>query len=175
MGTLLSMTLFGSGLLFWLSVIAFVVICFISDVIEEGGWAFAALVILGILYYFKADLTPLLEIFTPFAIFAYLVLGLLFSALRTFFAGRKLGKKIKDLPKTRDDIKGQSHIFDNQKSKREDFINELKGNVFRWWFMWPVSLLTWIATDFVKEFWDFIYSKVKRFYTYLVDLGIKSA
>lgn len=174
METLLTLTLFGSVVWFWIVVITFLVICFASDINENGFFAFGTLVILVVLFYFKGNVDPLLKFFSLANILSYLGLGLVFSALRTFFAGRTLGKRIKDLPKTRKDMNGQSHIFQNQEYEKKYFIDELKGNVFRWWFMWPVSLITWLVTDLIKDLWDFIYGKLKSFYAWIVELGVNS-
>lgn len=174
METLVGLTLFGSVIWFWISIIIFLTICFISEVEENGFFAFGTLVLLGVAYYFKGRVDPLIEVINLQNILFYLGIGLGFSIIRTFFAGRNLGHKIKDLPKTRADIKGQSHIYDSQDIQKERFIDELKGNIFRWWFMWPISLITWAVTDIVKEVYDFIYSKMKGFYNWVVELGIKS-
>ena len=84
-----ALTLFGSAPFFWISVFIFVIICFISDIVEEGGWAFAGMIVLGILFYMRADIKPLLEVFTLINIFFYVLLGFLFTAFRVFFTGRK--------------------------------------------------------------------------------------
>jgi hypothetical protein len=167
-----SLTLFGSALLFWISVLVFVVICFIADIIEEGGWAFAGMIVLGILFYIRADIKPLLEMFTLANIFFYLLLGFLFTALRVFFTGRKFWRKIKDLPVM--DVK-ESGYYKSQGYHKEVFIDELSGNVARWWLMWPVSLLNLVFVDVVKEIWFFVYPRMKRFYVFILELGINSA
>ena len=175
MGALLSLTLFGSVIGFWLSVLAFLIICFISDAVEEGGWAFAGLIILGGMFYFWADIKPMLEFFTLISVSTYLFAGLVFSFIRTFLAARKLGKKIKDLPENYDDARAKKvDTGDTKDYYKERFIDNLKGNVFRWWFMWPISLINWVLTDFIKEVWDFVYSRVSGFYKHIVELGIKS-
>jgi hypothetical protein len=175
MGALLSLTLFGSVLGFWLSVLAFLIICFISDAVEEGGWAFAGMVILGGMFYFWADIKPVLEFFTLISVSTYLLAGLVFSFIRTFLAARKLGKDTKDLIRTKKEAKEQGKYTDEtQEYAKDRFVDKLKGNVFRWWFMWPISLISWIATDLVVEVWDFLYSKISGFYKHIVDLGISS-
>jgi len=174
MEALLALTLFGSVIWFWISVVVFLIICFSSDVEENGFFAFGSLIIVSVLYYFWGDIKILLPMFTLVNIAVYLGVGLLFSTFRTFFAGRELGKEIKDLPKTKADALKISHSSNSQEYQKERFIDDLKGNVFRWWFMWPVSLITWLVTDLVKEVWDWSYSKVKNFYNYILDLGIKS-
>lgn len=175
MEALLGLTLFGSVLWFWISVAVFIVICFISDVNENGFWAFATLVLLGVAYYLKGHVDPLLQVLTLPNILIYLGVGLGFSVLRTFFEGRKLGHDInKNVKEWQERKLTEKHIEENIENQKNYFLDELKGNVFRWWFMWPISLITWAITDIVKDIYDFIYSKMKGFYNWIVDLGMKS-
>jgi hypothetical protein len=169
MGTL---TLFGSALFFWLSVLIFVVICFIADIVEEGGWAFAGMIVLGILFYLRSDIKPILGIFTLINIFFYILLGFLFTAFRVFFTGRKLWREIKDLPVV---DKDSGKYYNSQGYRKDQFVSELSGNVSRWWLMWPVSLLNLLFVDVIKEVWLFTYPRMQRFYTYVLELGMNSA
>lgn len=174
MGTLLALTLFGSVIWFWAVVAVFIIICFASDVNENGFFAFGTLIILGVLFYFKGNIDPLLEFLSLPNIGSYLGIGLIFSCIRTFFAARVLGHKIKDLPETKDDATKKGYSSESKEYQKERFINDLKGDVFRWWFMWPISLLTWVATDIVKDVYDWVYSKMSGFYNWIVDLGVNS-
>jgi hypothetical protein len=167
-----ALTLFGSALLFWISVFIFVVICFISDIVEEGGWAFAGMIVLGILFYLRADIKPILGIFTLINIFFYVLLGFLFTAFRVFFTGRKFWREIKDLPVIGKD---ENNYYRSQGYRKDEFVSNLSGNVSRWWLMWPVSLLNLIFVDVIKEVWMFIYPRMNRFYVYILELGMKSA
>jgi len=171
METLLTLTLFGSVMWFWMSAIAFILICVASDIEENGFAAFIVLIVTAILYYFWGDIKIILAFITLINVTIYLIIGLFFSALRTFFTGRTLGKRLKDLPeKTK-----ETHSYDTTKeSEKIKFVNKLKGNVFRWWFMWPISLIIWLINDLIKDFWNFIYSKLKKFYNFILELGIKS-
>jgi hypothetical protein len=171
MSFFLTLTLFGAALWFWLSVLLFVIICFISDVKEEGYGATVALIAFSILLYFWGDLKPITSIFTIQNGLIYLGIGLVFSTIRTFFSARQLWETIKNLPVTTE----RNSKYDTQEYKKEKFINELKGNVFRWWFMWPISMITWLVTDIVRDIWNYLYSKFKGFFEFIVELGIKSA
>lgn len=175
MGALLALTLFGSVIWFWVVVAVFLIICFASDVNENGFLAFGTLVVIGVLFYFKANIDPLLEILSLPNILIYVGVGLIFSFIRTFFASRALGYKIKESIK---EWKGRNYTEQTIDEKRADeiryFINDLKGNVFRWWFMWPISFLTWVATDIVKDVWDWIYTKMGGFYRWIVNFGVNS-
>ena len=174
METLLAITLFGATLWFWLSILAFIVICFIAEVKEDGYVSFIFLIVFGIVWYFWGDLKPLRSLFTISNILIYFGIGLGFAFVRSFFSARALGERIKDLPKTRDDIKGPSHVYQSQDSEKERFLDKLKENVFRWWFQWPISLFTWIATDIATDIANFLYSRVENIFKFIVDLGIKS-
>lgn len=171
MELLLGLTLFGSVLAFWGLVILFIVICFISDLEKNGIFAFFLFIGLIILYHFKSNFDNLLEFFSFAHVSIYLAIGLIYSGIRTFFKGRELGKKIQFLPQSNDSSK---RIYDSKESNRKEFVENLKGNVFRWWFMWPVSLINWLVTDLIKDAWDYIYSKLKRMYNYILELGVKS-
>lgn len=174
MGALLALTLFGSVIWFWVVVAVFIIICFASDVNENGFFAFGTLVVLSVLFYFKANIDPLLDFFALPNILIYFGIGLGFSFFRTFFAARVLGHEIKDLVETKEEASKKGYSSDSKEYRKQEFINELKGNVFRWWFMWPISLLTWIATDIVKDVYDWVYSKMSGFYNWIVDLGVNS-
>ena len=171
MGALLALTLFGSVIWFWVSVLIFLFIVFASDINENGFYAFGSLIIISAVYYFWGDVKPILPIISLLNISIYLGIGLVFSTLRTFFAGRELGKLIKDLPITNEKNKYDS---DTKEYQKERFVNRLKGNVFRWWFMWPISLINWLISDLIADIWDYVYSKLSGFYNYVVELGIKS-
>lgn len=173
MGVLLALTLFGSVIWFWVVVTVFLIICFASDVNENGFFAFGTLVVLGVLFYFKANIDPLMDFFALPNILIYFGIGLGFSFLRTFFASRALGHRIKE---SLIEWNGRKYtdIEDRKKDMKMYFLKDLQGNVFRWWFMWPISLFTWVATDIVKDVYDWIYSKMSGFYNWIVDLGVNS-
>lgn len=174
METLFAITLFGATAWFWISFVLFIIICFISDLRKDGFIAFFFLLLFSVLYYFWGDVKPLLEFLTLKNCVLYFTVGLGFAIIRSFFSARTLGREIKDLPKTRNDIKGQSHVYDNQEDSRNRFLDKLKNNVFRWWFMWPISMITWVISDIIKDVYDFIYDKIKGLFEFVVDLGIKS-
>jgi hypothetical protein len=173
MGALLALTLFGSAIYFWMAVIMFVIICFIADAHENGFAAFGFLIVFSICFYIWSDVKAILALFTIASVTGYLLVGLGFSMFRTFFAGRKLGKKIKDLPSAEIEKDGYTKSGTKERAK-QNFLEEMQGNVFRWWFMWPISLLSWVATDFIVEAWEYSYSKISGLYNYILELGMKS-
>jgi hypothetical protein len=150
----------------------------VSEVNKNGVIAFITLIGVSILYHFWGDIKPILALFTLVNVSLYLCVGLFLSTLRTFFEGRKLGKKIKDLPTDEEgkakNTTSSTWYGETKESKKREFVNELKGNVFRWWFMWPISMTNWMLKNIVRETWDFVYYKIKNFYNYVLELGIKS-
>jgi hypothetical protein len=170
MGSLLTVTLFGSVIWTVVSVVLFLTILFASDIEENGIYAFVSLIVFGVIYYFWGTFEPLLIFLSWKMLSLYFVVGLIYSIVRTFFEGRTLGEDIKDLP----DEKPNVYSYNNKESQKNIFFDELKGNVFRWWFMWPISLINWAVTDLIADIWDYLYSKMKKFYNLILELGIKS-
>jgi hypothetical protein len=143
------------------------------DVNKNGFYATGTFIILIALYYWGGNFSAFLAIFSWKASIIYLSAGLIYSVIRTFFTGRNLGKRMKTLPS--EDLLTKKESWQNTKEKeKEKFINDLKGNVFRWWFLWPVSLITWTLTDLVAEAWDWCYNGMKKFYNGVLEVGIKS-
>lgn len=170
MESLLTVTLFGSMIWAIISVIVFLILLFSSDIKENGFVAFSSLIIFGVIYYFWGTFQPILTILSWKIILFYFVIGLIYSIIRTFFKGRTLGEEIKDLP----DKRPNNYPYDTKSSAKKEFFDDLKGNVFRWWFMWPISFINWAISDLVKDTWNFIYSKMKKFYYFILELGVKS-
>lgn len=170
---LLLLTLFGSVVWFWISVLIFLIICFASDLKENGYYAFGSLVVVSVVYYFYGDIKALLQFLTLTNISIYFGIGIVVAILKTFFAGRKLNKKLKTLPIERDKNVSKYDQLTKAEAKAE-FVEKLESNVTRWWFMWPVSLINWLITDLIKDLSHFIYSRFRKFFEFILDLGIKS-
>lgn len=170
---LTALTLFGSVIWFWLMFALFIVICFASDIKKNGYYAFGTLIVVSVILYFWGN-----ETFVYFKsvvwnfknISTYLGVGLLFATIKSFFASRKLAKELKNLPDTSDD----SWVTTKSK-RRKEFNEELGENVARWWFMWPISLIIWLYDSLLADVWNFIWKKIKGYFLFIVDLGIKSA
>ena len=45
--------------------------------------------------------------------------------------------------------------------------------VFRWWFLWPISLINWAISDLIKQLYNFVYDKLVHFYDEVFNLGLK--
>jgi hypothetical protein len=176
MGSILALTLFGSFVWFVISLVLFLVICFASEVNENGYVAFISLLLFAGVYYLWGDISSALSSFSWSILFGYLMAGLIYAITRTFFKGRELGEDIKDLPTKEDSKKqGTPYYGDTKESVTESFKRDLKENVFRWWLMWPISLITWICSDLIRDVWNFLYKHLGNFFNYILDFGSKTA
>lgn len=162
---LATLTLFGSVIWFWISVALFLTICFASDINKNGFYAFGTLVVFVILFNFWGNIEPIVSFLTVKNIFIYLGIGFLVATLRTFVATKKLKKEIKDLPIE----KPNQYPYTTKQEAKNEFIKELEGNVSRWWFMWPISSISFLVNDG----WKFAYSKIKGYFKFIVELGLK--
>jgi hypothetical protein len=186
MNGLLALTLFGSTILFWLSAIFFLIMCFVAESKENGFIATGTLIVVALLYHFWGDIKPILMFLTVLNVSIYLAIGFGLATVRTFVEGRKLKMRIKNLPidakegaKLQDkplygNEKTREYYGDTQESEIKSFKEELSGNVSRWFLMWPISMTNWMLRNIVREVWDFVYSKLKNFFNYVLELGMKS-
>lgn len=142
--------LFGSCV--WAAIIVgiFLILLFVSESEEQGFIGFGSLLGLCVLNYFFGNL-PLLKLISVLNVSVYLSTGLFFTIIRVFFYGRKL------------------KLDGNEFSKVY-----LKDNVFRWWFMWPISLLSWIFSDLIGDFWAVIYDKLSNLFEDILKFGYNS-
>lgn len=138
MENLLNFTLFGSGIALGIMLVILFIALIVSDLNESGYWAFALVLIAIGLNYFWGTF-PILSFISIKMVLMYLFIGFLFSLIRTYFVGKKL-------------------------SEDEKKYFKLKEHVFRWWLMFPISALTWIFGDLLKDVYNFVYSKLDRLY-----------
>ena len=147
---ILAATLFGSFIWFGVFTSLLLILFFVSEFNEEGFIAFFALIVYAIFMYFAGmvDSTVYIPILSWTSILLYLGIGFLFSLIRTYFYGLK---------RKRDLLKKSVPTKDDKEYAIQDMISDLKGNVFRWWFMWPISAISWVIKDLLKDFCEFIY------------------
>ena len=148
--SLTQFTLFGGFV--WMAILVGIVIIslFVSEAEEEGAIAFFAILGFSVLNYYWGNV-PLMKLLTWGNTLGYLGLGLTFTIVRVFFYGRQVAL-----------------------DKDKLYFSDLKGNVFRWWFIWPISLLTWVFSDLLSNFWDFIYERLGHTFEYFMKLGYNS-
>lgn len=146
MGDFLCFTIFGSGVVFLtlLTILFFSLI--VSDRVGNGYYAtLSVLVFVGIMYFWGNGGDVILQYVTFKYVGMYLFAGFLFSLLRTFFKGKEL-------------------------TKEEKKYFKLKDNVFRWWFLFPISAINWVCGHLLTDLYSFIYSKVGKVYESIFNM-----
>jgi len=66
-------------------------------------------------------------------------------------------------------------IESNIQNQIVDRKTHLKGNVFRWWFLFPISLIDWVLSDLVKDVYNWTYKQLHKVYESILDFGLKGA
>lgn len=148
MEQLLNFALFGSFAWALTFFIVLFIVFMISEGVEHGGIAFLGVVVFLVLNHYWGNI-PVMELFKWQNVLAYLGIGFVFANIRIYFYGRQL----------------------SQNEQREDV---LKDNVFRWWFIWPASLIYWAFSDLLGNAWDSIYSVSQSTFKFFLNLGINS-
>ena len=167
---LMALTLFGSVIWFWIVLAIFLAFCILSEVKHNGYIAFGFFVAISVAIYFGGGET--FEYFKSFFVWKniliYLGVGVFYSVIKTVVMTVKLKKVLETLPETSTD----SWVQTKDKEKRS-FIEKLEGNVSRWIFMWPVSLVVWLFQDLFVDIWNAIWRIVRGFYLRIVDISLK--
>lgn len=143
METLLQLALFGSFTWFVIFTAALFVILLVSDLEENGYVATLFITLFLICNYFWGNL-PLLKLITRETVIAYVLIGFIFSIIRTYFKGKELSVR-----------------------EKKDF--QLKEHVFRWWFLFPIAAINWIFGRLLKDLWNSVYNKVGSMYLYIFN------
>lgn len=158
MELLTTLTLFGSLAWFIVSLVALFIVFIACDIEESGTSATVSFFVFIGLHYFWGNL-PLVDIFFWKNVLMYLFLGFIFSFVRTYFKGKELRKKYyKDTHKpTEDGLKVYKSNYD------------LKSSVFRWLFLFPISLITWVCGTLFVDAWHLFYDKVGGIYSKVLN------
>ncbi len=144
----LSLALFGSFVWFCVILACLIAVFFWSENVEHGGIAFVGIVCFLIINHYWGNI-PIRDYISVTSVSIYLGLGLIYSVIRTYYYGRN--------------------------SKYQDDIDYLKGNVFRWWLLFPISLINWLVTDLLSDLWNSIYARLRGMFEYFFNLGKKAA
>ena len=150
----LQLAFFGSFLWFCLFSIVLLVCFILSETEEHGGIAFVAVLGYLILNHFVGNI-PTDVIFTWWNIGTYLVVGIIYALIRTYFFGREESKTHSKL----------GHVSESE------ILSELKENVFRWWFLWPISLIVWLCSDVLGQIWEKLYKIFGSLFLNIFNLG----
>lgn len=157
-----ALTLFGGTI--WMIVVAtiFLIAIFWSDYSENGfAITFSFGAILALFYFWGS--APLWEVFPLFSwkfLALYFSIGIGYAVMKTFLYFKKKAKN-------RFSGKTQEEIWSDTKY-------DLKGNVFRWWFAWPVSLIVWIVGDLVADVFSAIWTRIKGVFEKVAKAGINA-
>jgi hypothetical protein len=150
----LALAVFGS---FWWAVglLTLLLVGFlISENVQHGGVAFTFLVIFLLINHFWGNI-PILKFLTWQNILVYLAIGFVFANIKLYFYGRT------------------AYILNDQDNDYNwNFI--VKDNIFRWWFIWPISLIYWVFSDLLSDAWDWVYQKFESTFKFFYVLGVKS-
>lgn len=188
---LLGLTLFGHFAWFAIIIIAWLIGLFWSEYEKQGWFATAFTAILITIFYFDSS-TQLFNYFSWGALGIYIASGFIYSLIKTFLFARKeqtkflkmeakwgiqLEKYVKSAKKqnskmSEDDIKSHRESLERNRSSYDKYEKEsVSKHVFRWWFLWPISLISWIFTDLVKDIYDFMWRYLKGFYNRIVTFA----
>ena len=153
--------LWGSAIWFWIFTFLLIGIFFVSDLVENGITALFSFIIFFIITYFWSNFN-IFSFLTLWNVLIYLGIGLVYAAIRTLFFGRK---KRAELKESSDDSVGRSETI------KRFALMDLKNNVFRWWLLFPVSMINWAFTDLIKDLYNLVYSKIGNIFVKIFDLG----
>jgi len=159
----MSLILFGSFVWAVIVIAILLVIFFIADLEENGFMATIALVVSGILFYVwgKESFMVITSLFTFKSIIIYFGFGLVHALVRIFFHGRKEMQKVND-------------AIVNKDSYHPKIDMNVKSDVFRWWFLWPISLIVWIVQDMIGNVYNYCYDKFATLFNKILMYGVKS-
>ena len=163
---LVTFTVFGSAVWFLVLVAALIVTLFISEYQEEGGVGFVAVVVFVIVSSVWGTV-PLMDLVTIPSVVGYLLIGFLYSLARTYFKGKELTEDAMEVYDNRGSLHEDETIEDYIKRQKSRF--ELKEHVFRWWLMFPISMLHWLFGTLLKDVFTGVYSKIEFLYDKLLN------
>lgn len=150
MEQLLTYAIFGSFVWAAIFVGAFIIACLFAEGLEHGGLALISLIILLMVNYWWGNF-PLMDLLNWTNVLLYFGVGLIFAVIRIYFYGREMGAK-------------------GYEAKNLD----IKDHIFRWWTMWPISLLYWLGSKLFGDIWDLIYDRFKSTFEFILAAGVKS-
>lgn len=159
----------GSVLYFYLLTLLLFTIFFIADYHESGFHATAAFILFIVATSIWGTFEPL-EYFTWGKFGIYIGIGFLYSLIRTYFYGKAPLKYNGYQSNVKED-----ELKENIKSQIENRRTHLKGNVFRWWFLFPISFIDWVLTDLIKDVFNAVYKKLHKLYESILNYGLNSA
>ena len=68
-------------------------------------------------------------------------------------------------------IKTKKDAIRYKRAQGKELISELSNNVSRWFLLWVVSLINWIITDLLGDFWEWLWTKIRSLFEGIFRLG----
>lgn len=158
-----SLLLFGSLGWFIAGCVALFITFLLAEAFENGYTAAVATLVFLAANYVWGNFTWL-SVFTVPSVVGYLLIGFVFSIIRTYFKGKEFNIQKTPIPE-----RDKKDYLVNKHGKSKEYF-ELKEHVFRWIFLWPASLLVWIFGSILFDLWDFLYAKISKMYEYIFNL-----
>ena len=137
---LIPFTLFGNAIVFAGCLLMVFTLLIASEVHETFSGSVATVLVFLALNAWWGTM-PVMKYITWQNALLYLIIGFIYSLIRTYAKGTELNKSPNDKKYFR-----------------------LKDHVFRWWFWFPISLITWVFSDLFRDLFDFVYLKLSKIY-----------
>ena len=157
--------LFGSVIAFYTLVFITLYIILLSERAESSWSIFISIVIfLGIIHFgtsYKLN-TIKFDWYLLLYAFYYIVIGILYSLLKTYLTGIELTKKDKEHKKNYTNI---NHVY----SEKDKF--NLKDHIYRWILYWWVSLINLVLGKLLYQAYEYLHKKVEKLYTYIWNMS----
>jgi hypothetical protein len=152
MQDLLTLSMFGGFVGFVAANLVLLFLFFYAEYKEQGFIAFVAVLGYLIANHYWGNV-PIKSLFSWLNISVYLGTGLVYAAIKTYFYGRSVAAEDGNLNRA---------------------VDELKGHVFRWWFIWPVSLISWLVSDFIVEGFELLWDNIGSSFRKILTAGYES-
>lgn len=138
--------LWGSIAYFWLLLVFVTIVSLICERHDNWFWLIGTILVFGFITQTRTNV-DLRDVITLSNALGYLGIGFVYAMLMTYIYGRK------------SDSKYSPEYYD------------VKSKVIRWWFLFPLSIINWIVSDFIFDATEFIYDKFSGLFEYIFRLG----
>lgn len=152
MQDLLTLSMFGGFVGFVAATLVLLFLFFYAEHEKQGFIAFVAVVAYLIANHYWGNV-PIKSLFSWFNVSVYLGTGLVYAVIKTYSYGRSVAADGGSLDRA---------------------VDELKGHVFRWWFIWPVSLISWLVSDFIVEGFELLWDNIGNSFRKILAAGYQS-
>lgn len=158
--------LFGSEILFIIVFIFFLATFLVLERLENSWGIFIsfAIFITGVHFFTNYPIIKLLFVWdTLLYLVYYIIVGILYSLLKTYTVGKQLTKEHEN------NILKYPNTYKSSDDPKKHF--ELKDHVYRWIIWWWVGLINMIIGELPKKIYNYVYKKFERLYLYIWGLS----